>query len=121
MLPSRSEISAEAINMKILTKNHPDSPHSHPHSPHSLLDCPRHHSDSPRSHRDSPRSHHSVPRFPIPAFTDSQLLAVFFLVILCIFNERITILPKANILRIYRMLYRNTFYIRFVSAIWIFL
>ena len=28
MLPSRSGILAEAINTKILTKNHPDSPHS---------------------------------------------------------------------------------------------
>ena len=37
MLPSRSGILAEAINMKILTKNHPDSPHSHPDSPHSHL------------------------------------------------------------------------------------
>ena len=30
--PSRSGILAEAINTKILTKNHPDSPHSHPDS-----------------------------------------------------------------------------------------
>ena len=30
MLPSRSEILAEAINTKILTKNYPDSSHSHP-------------------------------------------------------------------------------------------
>ena len=32
MLPSRSGILAEAINTKILTKNHTDSPHSHPYS-----------------------------------------------------------------------------------------
>ena len=33
MLPSRSGILAEAINTKILSENHPDSPHSHPDSP----------------------------------------------------------------------------------------
>ena len=32
MLPSRFRILAEAINTKILTKNHSDSPHSHPDS-----------------------------------------------------------------------------------------
>ena len=32
MLPSRCRILAEAINTKILTKNHADSPHSHPFS-----------------------------------------------------------------------------------------
>ena len=75
MLPSRSGISAEAINTKILTKNHPDSPYSHPHSPHSRTDSPYSHLDFQRSRPDSPCSHHSphsVPRFPIPAFTDSQ-------------------------------------------------
>ena len=46
MLPSNSEILAEAINTKILTKNHPDSPHSHPDLPHS-------HPNSPCSHPDS--------------------------------------------------------------------
>ena len=62
MLPSRSGILAEAINTKILAKNHTDSPHSH--------------SDSPPTHPDSPRSYHSphsFPRFPIPAFTDNHL------------------------------------------------
>ena len=91
MLPSRSGILAEAINTKILTKNHPDSPHSHPDSPHSHLYSPHSHPHSPHSHSDSPHSHldssrshpdfrrshpdspYSVPRFPILAFTDSQL------------------------------------------------
>ena len=36
--PSPSGILAEAINTKILTKNHPDSPHSHPDSSHSHPD-----------------------------------------------------------------------------------
>ena len=60
MLPSRSGIFAEAINTKILTKNHPDSPNFHP--------------DSSHSHHDFPRSHnfpYSVLRFPIPAFAAS--------------------------------------------------
>ena len=86
---SRSGILVEDINTKILTKNHPDSPHSHPdsphshhHSPHSQPDSPHSHPDSlhshidfPRSYPDSPRSHHSphsVPRSPIPALTDSH-------------------------------------------------
>ena len=55
MLPSRSGILAEAINTKILTKNHPDSPHSHPDSPHS-------HPDSLHSHPDS--AHSCIPRIP---------------------------------------------------------
>ena len=38
MLPSRSGISAEAINPKILTKNYPDFPHSHTYSTHSHSD-----------------------------------------------------------------------------------
>ena len=46
MLPSSSEILAEAINTKILTENHPDSPHSDPDLPHS-------HPNSRRSHPDS--------------------------------------------------------------------
>ena len=69
MLPSRSGILAEAINTKILAKNHTDSPHSH-------SDSPPTHPDSPPSHYDSPRSYHSphsFPRFPIPAFTDNHL------------------------------------------------
>ena len=37
MLPSRSGILAEAINMKILTKNLPDSLHPHPDSLHFTL------------------------------------------------------------------------------------
>ena len=96
MFSSRSGILAEAINKKILTKDHPDSlhsypdsPHSHSHSPYFRPDSPRSnldslcsnpdspyfHPDSPRSHPDSPRSHHSpysVPRFSIPAFTDNR-------------------------------------------------
>ena len=57
----------------------PSSPHSHPYSSHSHPDSPHSHPDSPHSHHsqaDSPHSHHSphsVPRFPIPAFTDSQI------------------------------------------------
>ena len=43
MLPSRSRILAEAINTKILTKNHPDSPHFLPDSPHSHLYSPHFH------------------------------------------------------------------------------
>ena len=43
MLPSRSRILAEAINTKILTKNHPDSPHFLPDSPHSHLYSPHLH------------------------------------------------------------------------------
>ena len=72
MLPSRSPILAEAINMNILTKNHADSPHPHPDSPHSPH-SQYYHPYSPQSHLDSPRSHdspHSVSRFPIPPFTD---------------------------------------------------
>ena len=42
--PSQSGILVEAINTKILTKNHPDSSHSHTDSPHS------HHLDYPCSH-----------------------------------------------------------------------
>ena len=86
MLPSRSGILAEAINTKILTKNHPDSPyplpdcphshpyslhshpyslHSHPDSAHSHLHSPHSHSHSSHSHPDSPHSHlyspHSYP------------------------------------------------------------
>ena len=84
MLPLRSGILAQAINMKIFTKNHHDSLHSHPDSWYLHLDSlhfPHYHSDSPQSHPDSPcflpdspRSHHSphsVPRFSILAFTDS--------------------------------------------------
>ena len=54
-----------------------DSPHSHPDSPHSHPDSPHFHPDSPNSHPDSPHSHHSlhsVPRFPILAFTHSQII-----------------------------------------------
>ena len=40
MLPSRSRISAEAINTKILTKNHPDSLHSYPDFPDSKRSTP---------------------------------------------------------------------------------
>ena len=40
MLPSRSGILAEAINTKILTKNHPNSPHLQPYS-HILTLIPR--------------------------------------------------------------------------------
>ena len=64
MLPSNSEILAEAINTKILTKNHPDSPHSHPDLPHS-------HPNSPCSHPDSfvptliPRGPTLILRVPI--------------------------------------------------------
>ena len=94
MLSSRSGILAEAMNKKILTKDHPDSLHSYPDSPHSHPDSPHSHShspyfhpdspcsnpdplcsnpdspcfhpDSPRSHPNSPRSHHS-PHF-VPRF-----------------------------------------------------
>ena len=118
MLPSRSEISGEAINMKILTKNHPDSPHSHPYFRHSHPDShiptpiPRIPSLIPHVTTLIPRVPTVIPRVPIIPFPDSpfRLLQIanfwqyFFLVILYIFNKRITILPKANILRIYRML-----------------
>ena len=92
--PSHSRILAEPINVKILTKNHPNSLHSHPDSPHSQPDPHTHSShtphsqhsfphsphscpDSERSHPDSPRFHHSphsVSRFSIPDFTDCLLV-----------------------------------------------
>ena len=56
MLPSRSGIVADAINTKILKKNHPDSRYSHPDSPHS-------HPDSPHSDPYSPHCH-PIPRIP---------------------------------------------------------
>ena len=87
MLPLRSGILAQAINMKIFTKNHPHSLHSHTdswyfhpdslHFPHYHSDSPQSHHDSPRFHADYPRSHHSphsVPRFSILAFTDSPIV-----------------------------------------------
>ena len=68
MLPSSSEILAEAINTKILTKNHRDSPHPHPDSPHfhpdsqhSYPHSPHSHPDSSHSHPDSPQSHPDSP------------------------------------------------------------
>ena len=70
MLLSHSGILAKAINTKILTKNHPDSPHSHhPDFPHSHHDSLRFHPDSQRSHH----SLHSIPRFPILTFIDSPV------------------------------------------------
>ena len=57
MLPSCSGILAEAINIKILTKNHPDSLHS-------LSDFPHPHSDSLHSQLHSPHSHPDSPRIP---------------------------------------------------------
>ena len=66
MLPSRSGILAEAINTKILTKNHPDSPHSHPDSPHSTL-IPRISTVIPRVFTLIPR----VPIIPLIPFPDS--------------------------------------------------
>ena len=62
MLPSRSGILAEAINTKILTKNHPDSPYSHPDSPHSHPDSP--HSCIPRIPTLIPRVSTLIPRVP---------------------------------------------------------
>ena len=56
MLSSHSRILAEAINSKILTKNHPDSLHSHSDSPHSYPDSPHSHPHSTNSHPDSPHS-----------------------------------------------------------------
>ena len=47
MLHSRSGILAEAVNTKILTKNHPGFSHSHPYYPHL-------HPYSPHSHPDFP-------------------------------------------------------------------
>ena len=53
----------------------PNSPHSHPDSSHSQPDSLHSRPDSPHSHHSS----HSVPRFPIPAFTDSQIKSQSFL------------------------------------------
>ena len=50
MLPSRSGILAEAINTKILTKNHSDTLHSHPDSPHSQPYSSHSHPPSWHSH-----------------------------------------------------------------------
>ena len=63
MLSSHSRILAEAINSKILTKNHPDSLNSHSDSPHSYPDSPHSHPDSPHSHP-IPQIPTLIPRIP---------------------------------------------------------
>ena len=86
-------ILAEAINMKILTKNLPDSPHSHPYSLHS-------HSDPPSSHPDSPQSHHSSHSarwFPIPAFTDSLIFWWWKVMILALIRRRCNTIGTINL------------------------
>ena len=63
MLPFRSGILAEAINTKILTKNHTDSQHSHPDSPHSPHS--QHSQPIPRIPTLIPRVPTVIPRVPI--------------------------------------------------------
>ena len=122
MLPSRSGILAEAINTKILTKNHPDSSHSHTDSPHSHHldypcshpDFPHCHPDFPQSYPDSPRFHlnslrshhspHSVPRFPIPAFTDSLKLPSAKFLLKSLTSNKSTLVQKSKYLNSIRVL-----------------
>ena len=82
--PSGSGILAKAINTKILTKNHPDSPHFHPHFSHSHSDFPHSHPHSSYFQPDSQHSHlipciptlilrvlTLIPQVPIIPFPDS--------------------------------------------------
>ena len=75
MLPLRSGILAQAINMKIFTKNHSDSPHSYPDSTHSHPYSPHSHSDSlhsPHFQHFHPHSTHSHPDSTHPDSSSSH-------------------------------------------------
>ena len=70
------------------TYSHPDSPYSHPYFQHSDPDSPHSDPDSPYSQPDSP---HSVLRFPVLAFTYSQIFDIinilFDLLFFCLILE----------------------------------
>ena len=84
------------------TYSHPDSPYSHPYFKHSDSDSLHSKPDSPYSHPDSP---HSVLRFPILAFTYSQIfdiinilfnLLFFYLILEPFLRENVSIPTDAS-------------------------